>query len=336
MDSPSLETWRARRVPGAALPVVLGTMNFGKRTAEGEARRIVDRAIERGVTLMDTANAYVNGEGERMLGWLLKGKRQQVLLTTKVGLGRVGGSDAGLIQSGGTSEGLSRARILEACEESLRRLGTDVIDVYFLHVPDLATPIEESLSALRSLLDAGKIRSFACSNYASWQLLEINAWCDKEGMARPVFAQQMYNLLVRQLDIEYFAFAAKYGVHTTTYNPLAGGVLTGKHAWGQPAAGSRFDGNAMYQQRYWSERVFHEVEAYRSVAEGAGLSLTELSYAWLRSRPGVDSVIIGPGTVEHLDAALDAQSLVLDAAVCAKLDAIHQEHQGTDARYARI
>src|SRR5690606_21431944 len=119
----------------------------------------------------------------------------------------------------------------------------------FLHVPDLATPIEESLSALRSLLDAGKIRSFACSNYASWQLLEINAWCDKEGMARPVFAQQMYNLLVRQLDIEYFAFAAKYGVHTTTYNPLAGGVLTGKHAWGQPAAGSRFDGNAMYQQR---------------------------------------------------------------------------------------
>lgn len=311
-------------------------MNFGKRTDEREARRIVDRAIERGVSLLDTANVYVNGEGERILGRILEHKRNEVLIATKVGLARLGGTDAGLMQSGGTSEGLSRERIVAACEESLRRLNTDVIDIYFLHAPDGQTPIEESLSALDMLIRAGKIRAFATSNYASWQLLEIVEWCDRQGMARPVFAHQIYNLLVRQLDIEYFGFAAKYGMHTTAYNPLAGGLLTGKHVRGEPPAASRFDANPMYQRRYWSERVFSEVDGYAKLAERAGFTLTELSYAWLRSRPGVDSVIIGPGTVEHLDAALDAGALELDAETRRLADAVYAEHQGTDARYARL
>jgi aryl-alcohol dehydrogenase-like predicted oxidoreductase len=336
MSDLSLDVWRERRASGRAPRLIVGTMNFGKRTDEREARRIVDRAIERGVTLFDTANAYVGGEGERILGRLLEARRREVLIATKVGLGRIGGQAVGLLQSGGKSEGLSRAGILAACDESLRRLNTDVIDIYFLHAPDAETPIEESLSALQTLLQSGKIRAFATSNYASWQLLEIITWCDREGMARPLFSHQIYNLLVRQLDIEYFAFAAKYGMHTTAYNPLAGGVLTGKHARGTPPANSRFDANPMYQKRYWSERVFSEVDAYQRLAERSRIALTELAYAWLRTRPGVDSVIVGPGTVEHLDAALDAQSRILDAETCEAVDTVYREFQGTDARYARV
>ncbi|HEY3495914.1 MAG TPA: aldo/keto reductase [Polyangiaceae bacterium] len=336
MSLPSLDVWRERRSPERPPRLILGTMNFGKRTDEREAGRIVDRAIERGVTLLDTANVYVNGEGERILGRILEHRRREVLVASKVGLARIGGTDSGLMQSGGQSEGLSRERIVAACEESLRRLGTDVIDIYFLHAPDPKTPLEESLSALQTLLQAGKIRAFATSNYASWQLLEIVTWCDQEGMPRPIFAHQIYNLLVRQLDVEYFGFSAKYGMHTTAYNPLAGGMLTGKHRRGEPPAASRFDANPLYQKRYWSERVFAEVEAYAKLAERAGITLIELGYAWLGTRPGVDSVIVGPGTVEHLDAALDAQAQRLDPETCRLADAIYLEHQGTDARYARL
>jgi aryl-alcohol dehydrogenase-like predicted oxidoreductase len=205
-----------------------------------------------------------------------------------------------------------------------------------LHAPDRETPIEESLSALQSLWQAGKIRAFATSNYASWQLLEILSFCDREGLPRPIFAHEIYNLLVRQLDVEYFGFSAKYGVHTTAYNPLAGGLLTGKHRRGDPPVASRFDANPMYQRRYWSERVFSEVDAYAKLADRVGLTLTELSYAWFRARPGIDSLIVGPGTVEHLDAALAARELALDEEACRQADAIHLEHQGTDARYARL
>jgi aryl-alcohol dehydrogenase-like predicted oxidoreductase len=336
MTSTSLAVWREQRSLPAPMPIVIGTMNFGKRTPETEAARIVDRALERGATLFDTANAYVGGEGERILGRLLRGRRNRALIATKVGLERIGGQSSGLLQTGGQSEGLSRTRILAACDESLARLNTDVIDVYFLHVPDSLTAIEESLSAIATLLRAGKIRAFATSNYASWQLLEIASWCDREGIDRPIFAQQIYNLLVRQLDIEYFAFTSKYHLHTTVYNPLAGGLLSGKHRYGAPPSASRFDGNAMYQRRYWSKRAFSEVAAYQAVADAAGLSLVQLSYAWLNTRRGVDSVIVGPATVEHLDAALDARELQLEAPVLAKLDAIYTEHQGTDARYARL
>lgn len=146
-------------------------MNFGKRTPEVEARRIIDRALERGVNHIDTANAYVDGESERIVGRALAGRRDVVYLATKVGLSRIGGETSGLFRIGGRSEGLSRARILAACDESLSRLGTDVADLYYLHVPDRDTAIEESLSAMAELLRIGKIRGWAVSNYASWQVL---------------------------------------------------------------------------------------------------------------------------------------------------------------------
>ncbi len=327
--------WAKPRAASEPVKLVLGAMNFGRRTAEAEAHRIFDRALERGVVHWDTANAYVDGESERIVGRAIRGRRDRVLVATKVGLVRIGGVPAGAMRDGGRAEGLSRERILAACDESLSRLGTDYIDVYYLHAPDAATPIEESLGALATLLQAGKIRSWAFSNYSSWQALEMIVWCDRERVARPIMAQQIYNLLVRQLDVEYFAFAAKYGVHTAIYNPLAGGLLAG-HVPGEPPKGSRFDGNPMYRRRYWNDTMHARVGEYRTLAAELGIGIVELSYSWLASRAGVDSILVGPGSIEHLDAALDGCTRPLGEEASARIDVIHRTQQGTDAVYARL
>lgn len=326
--------WAKPRTASEPVKLVLGAMNFGRRTTETEAHRIFDRAVERDVVHWDTANAYVDGESERILGRALRGRRDRVIVATKVGLVRVGGVPAGAMRDGGHAEGLSRERILAACDESLSRLGTDYVDIYYLHAPDRATPIEESLGALAILLQAGKIRSWAYSNYSSWQGLEMIAWCDRERVARPIMAQQIYNLVVRQLDVEYFAFAQKYGVHTAIYNPLAGGLFA-RDVSGEPPKGSRFDANPMYQRRYWNDTMHARVRDYHALAAELGIGLVELSYAWLASRSGVDSILVGPGTIEHLDAAIDGCGRSLSEEASARIDAIHRAHEGTDAVYAR-
>jgi aryl-alcohol dehydrogenase-like predicted oxidoreductase len=334
---PDIASFAARRGSVAErVPLVLGTMNFGKRTPEDEARRIMDRALERGVTLFDTANAYVSGQGERIVGRALRGRREAALVATKVGLSRVGGEASGLIGAGGRSEGLSYQRIVDACDESLGRLGMDYVDLYYLHVPDRETPIEESLRAIRTLLEVGKIRAWATSNFASWQVLEMFHLCDRDGLPRPILAQQMQNLLVRQLDVEYFAFAAKYGLHTMAFNPLAGGLLAREHLPGAPSPGSRFDNNPMYQRRYFTERLRTQVVEVRRVATRLGMSLASLAYAWLASSVDVDSIVIGPASVAHLEEALHASELRLDAPTMDVLHELYLSYQGTDARYARV
>ena len=301
-------------------------MNFGKRTNEAESLKIVHRAIERGLVLFDTANAYVEGESERIVGRALRDRRSQALIATKVGFGR----------NVGKPEGLSRARILAAIDESLSRLGTDYVDVYYLHVPDYTTPIEESLDAIQKLLAAGKIRSWAVSNYASWQVLEMFHLAERHGMPRPVMSQMLYNVLIRQLDLEYFRFAERSALHTTIYNPLAGGLLAGKFvSTDDPQKGTRFDKNALYQKRYWTAPFFARVEAYRDVAKAEGLSLVEFAYAFVAGHPRVDSILVGPGSVEHLDAAIDACAKVISPEGRRRIDELHVEFQGTNTSYAR-
>jgi aryl-alcohol dehydrogenase-like predicted oxidoreductase len=313
------------RSADAPAALVVGTMNFGKRTPEAEARAIVARALDRGITAFDTANAYVGGESERILGRALAARRPECFVATKVGFGRTAGKP----------EGLSPARVLASIDESLERLGMDWVDVYYLHVPDYGTPIEATLEAMARVLESKKARAWGVSNYASWQILEMLSIADRAGMPRPVIAQQMYNVLIRQLDVEYFKFTARYPIHTTVYNPLAGGLLSGKHAPGPPPAGSRFEGNQLYLRRYWSEPFFAATAELRGIAEGAGMSLVDLAYAWLARRPGVDSILVGPGTVAHLDAAIDARERVLDGPTLAAVDAVHRKLAGTDATYAR-
>ena len=306
--------------------LTLGTMNFGKRTSAADSARIMARALERGVALFDTANVYNDGESERIVGRAVAGRREAVVVATKVGLGRASGK----------AEGLSRAVINGAIEQSLSRLATDYVDVYYLHAPDPATPIEETIDAVAELVEKGRVRHLGVSNFASWQILEIVRLCDERGLPRPRISQVMYNLLIRQVEIEYLRFARKYPIHTTVYNPLAGGLLTDRYQVGDSvASGSRFDKNRMYQKRYWSERMLELVQSYRALAAEAQLGIVELAYAWLAGAPGVDSILVGPGSVEHLDAALDAVEKSVPSEVREKARAIHEAFTGTDASYAR-
>lgn len=306
--------------------LALGCMNFGKRTDRPTSLRIIAAALDAGVTHLDTANMYVDGESERIVGAALRGRRDSVTVASKVGLGRVNGR----------AEGLSAVAVLAACDQSLTRLGLDTIDLYYLHIPDAGTPMEATLEAVGTLLASGKIKAWGVSNFASWQILELMGLADRAGLPRPAVAQQLYNALVRQLDIEYFAFAARHPIRTTVYNPLAGGVLAGAHRLeAQPKPGTRFDRNTLYQRRYWQAPLFAAVESLTAVAAAHGLSLIQLAYAFLFGHPGVDAVLVGPATEAHLAAALQARSGVLSDAARAAIDEVGRALVGTDARYAR-
>ncbi len=302
--------------------VSIGTMNFGGRTSAQEAERIVLQALDAGATLFDTANAYGDGESERILGAALKNRRDRARIATKVGLNK--------------REGLAKTRVLAAADESLTRLGTDYVDLYYLHAPDPKTAFEDTLDALQQLLETGKIRAWGVSNFASWQIMQLNGLCDARKMPRPAVSQVLYNLLVRQLDVEYFAFTRAHPIHTTVYNPLAGGLLARLPVQGAAAPpGSRFARAEHYRRRYWNASLMKLAARYDTLASAHGLSLLSLAYGFVASTPGVQSVLCGPGNVEHLDAALKGCSQELPAAVREALDAIHRDFLGTDATYAR-
>lgn len=306
------------RPEGSPVALVVGTMNFGKRTPEAESKQIVDRALERGLDFFDTANGYNAGESERVLGRALKGK--QARIATKVGIG--GNMSA--------PEGLAPERIAKSIDESLQRLQTDRVELYYFHMPDSSRPVEEAARAMEKAIAAGKARHFGVSNHASWQILEL------QPLLKPRVSQVLYNLLVRQIEVEYFRFARKYGVHTTVYNPLAGGLLAGKlKREDKLQPGSRFDKNAAYQKRYLSDRFFDLADAFARLAAEAGRTPVELAYQWVAARPGVDSILLGPATVEQLDAAIEAVAKPLPREVIAKADELYRAFQGTDAVYAR-
>lgn len=300
-------------------------MNFGKRTDAAESKRIVARALELGVTHIDTANAYTDGSSERIVGEAIKSRRADITLATKVGFARIDGKP----------EGLTRARIFAAVDESLGRLGTDYIDIYYLHVPDHSTPIEESLDAIAELIAKQKIRSWGISNYGAWQVLEMID-SKRAGLPKPAIAQHLYNVLIRELDVEWFSFAKKYELETIVFNPLAGGLLTGKHQRdGSTQKGTRFDKNKLYLGRYFTAAMFDRVEQLTAVAKKHNLSLLELAYAWTAGAPGVDAILIGPGSVAHFDEGVKACDVHLSSEARAEVDRLHRDWAGTDAHYVR-
>jgi len=307
-----MDPWLDPRPDGALPALVVGTMNFGRRTPEPEARRIVDRALERGVDFFDTANVYEDGESERILGRALRGRRARI--ATKMGIGKMS-----------HPEGLAPERVAAAIDESLSRLQVERVDLYYFHKPDHSRPIEPALKAMQKLIDQGKAAHFGVSNFAAWQILEMT-----QAGLKPRVSQVLYNLLVRQLEVEYFRFARKYGVHTTVYNPLGGGLLAGKGK-----AGARFENNPMYQRRYQTDRFFELADAFAGLAAEAGRTPVELAYQWVAARPGVDSILLGPASVEQLDAAIDAVARPLPKEAIDKADELYRAFQGTDAVYAR-
>ena len=275
-----------------------GTMTFGSQIKEQAlATRMVDYCIDAGINFFDTANVYQQGASEEMLGEALQGRRDKVVLASKV---------RGKMGDGADESGLSHAAVLHAVEESLRRLKTDYLDIYYLHQPDYDVPLEETLEAMEKLVKQGKVRYPASSNYGSWQVCRM-LWLAENQSYRPALvSQQMYNLLARGLEQEFVPFAKEFDVSLIAYNPLAGGLLTGKHRSDAIKPGTRFDGNTMYQERYWHKKNFSAVDNLRSIAEKAGRSLVSLSLNWLTHHTATDCVILGASRQEQLEQNVEA------------------------------
>lgn len=274
-----------------------GTMTFGKQVDNATARNMVSRCIDEGINFFDTANAYQAGMAESYLGDALEGRRDKVVLASKV-YGRMGPEP--------DQQGLSRAAICRQIEESLRRLRTDYLDIYYLHQPDYGVPVEETLAAMEELVRSGKVRWVGTSNYASWQVCKILNLANTHGYNPAPVAQQMYNLIARGLEEEFIPFARQSNVSIVAYNPLAGGLLTGKHSQSKIIQGTRFDDNRMYQDRYWHSQNFEAVTALAEIAGKAGRSLVSLAFGWLLQQPEVDCAIIGASRPEQLEENLAA------------------------------
>lgn len=305
----------------------VGTMMFGSRADEAESMAIVDAALAQGLNVFDTADVYNDGESERLLGKALKGRRDRAVVATKVGYGK--GAD-------GKEEGLSRPAILRAIDLSLGRLGMECVDVYYLHRPDSSVPIEETLTALADIREAGKIRHVALSNFSAWQTYEVIQLCDRNGWPRPLMTQMIYNLLVRQIEHEYVSLCRRFDLHLTVYNPLAGGLLTGKYASLDDAGrGGRFVDNDMYRKRYWSERLFHGMLRLRGIADELGMSLTHMATNWVLQTGHADSVLLGPSNREQLLDCLAAGEHPIPEDGMALIQAFIEEFDGTNATYAR-
>ena len=250
--------------------VCMGTMTFGSQTDLEESTRIVDRCLDEGINFFDTANVYNQGQSEEILGHILGPRRKDTVLASKV---------RGAMGDPIEYVGLSCEAVRKGIEGSLRRLNTDYLDIYSLHQPDDQTPIEETLDVMEELRQEGKIRYPATSNYSAWQLCEIHSICDTRGYAKPWISQPMYNLVARGIEQEYLAFTEKAGISNVVYNPLAGGLLTGKQRKdAAPLPGTRFDGNQLYLDRYWHDAYFEAVAELERIGQAAGITLVQLAF----------------------------------------------------------
>lgn len=282
----------------------LGAMMFGGPANEQDSIRIIDRALDAGINFIDTANVYSNGESERVVGRALAGRRDRVIVATK-GRGSMG--------AGPNDQGASRGHLLRAIDESLARLHTDYIDLYYIHSPDYATPIEETLRALDDAVRAGKIRYAACSNFYAWQISEA-IWTSRSNHWTSFSAvQPLYNIANRDAEVELFPFCQQYGVGVVSYSPLARGVLSGKYRVGEaPPEGSRAArGDRRIQQTEYREESFHLAETLKPRAEAHQATLTQFALAWVIANPVLTSAIIGPRTMAHLDDNLGALNVTL-------------------------
>ena len=324
-----------RRFGGTGLQVsrvCLGTMTFGFQIDEATSVRIMDTAADAGVTFFDTANVYPLGGGEERVGrteeivgrWL-KGKRERFVLATKA-VGKMGPSP--------WDQGASRKHLLDAIDASLKRLDTDYVDLYQLHSDDRDTPLDETLEALDVLVRSGRARYIGVSNFLAYRLARALGRADALRLSRFVSVQPRYNLLFRQIERELLPLADEEGLAVIPYNPLAGGLLSGKHRRDAPPPEGRFTvgtAGAMYQARYWHEREFDTIEALKKLAADAGMSLPTIAVAWVLANNTVTSAILGASRPEQLSDTLAAVDLSLDPQLKTKLDELTHEYRFGDA-----
>jgi 1-deoxyxylulose-5-phosphate synthase len=312
----------------------LGTMTFGLQCDEPQSHSIMDKAAEGGIDFLDTADVYPLGGGratvgrtEEIVGGWLKGKRQNYVVATKC-FGQTGPKP--------WDQGMSRKHILDAIDASLKRLGTDYVDLYQLHGVDPGTPIDEALEALDMVVKAGKARYIGVSNWPAFRIARAVGRSEINHYARIDSVQPRYNLLFRTFERDLLPMCEEEGIAVIPYNPLAGGMLTGKHDRGAaPPEGSRFSlGNAgpRYQERYWHDREFDTVDALRSLSNEAGMSMATMAMCWVLSNPAITAPIIGASRPDQLaDILAAAEKGPLPADLKARLDEITHEWRAVDA-----
>jgi aryl-alcohol dehydrogenase-like predicted oxidoreductase len=311
--------------------LALGTMTFGLRCDAGTARQIFDTAIEAGVTLIDTADVYpyagdagTVGVTEELLGSWLPAVRDEVLIATKVG-GQTGPR--------AWDVGNSRKHVVAAVHACLRRLRTDYLDIVQLHGFDDGTPVAETVDALSALVRAGAIRYLGVSNFTAYQMGLFAGTAERTGGVPITVSQPRYSLLDRGIEREILGAAGELGIGVMVYNPLAGGMLTGRHRPGTPDADGRFGFGAAagaYRRRYWTDAAFTAVDAIRDVADRAGVPLPTLAMAWVLANPAVDVAILGASDPAHVRSAVAALDVKLEAGTMAELDAITGDFRAAD------
>ncbi|MEV6010105.1 aldo/keto reductase [Streptomyces sp. NPDC051976] len=300
----------------------LGTMTFGKESSEEVSHAQLDRFVERGGNFVDTADVYSRGTSEEIIGrWLAgrPGARNQLVIATK---GRFP------MGEGPNDAGLTRVHLSRALDASLRRLGVETIDLYQAHAWDPLTPIEETLGFFDDAVRAGKIRYAGVSNFLGWQLQKASLLAEFRGLAPIVTLQPQYNLLIRDIEFELVDVCRNENIGILPWSPLAGGWLTGKYLRDQgPTGATRLGedprrGMEAYGPRNAQERTWQVIDAVRQVAEGRGVSLSQVALAWVADRPAVTSVIIGARTLEQLDDNLAAADLNLSEKETAQLNEV--------------
>src|SRR5574341_934499 len=297
-------------------PLCLGAMNLGGVTDEADSLTILHAALDAGINFVDTADVYNDGQSEVVVGKALEGRRDKVFLATKVHF---------QMGDGPNDEGNSRLHILKACEDSLRRLGTDWIDLYQIHRPSPEIPVDETLGALTDLVRAGKVRYVGCSTHPAWMVMEAVAVSEQRGFARYVSEQPPYNLLDRRIENELVPLALRHGLAIIPWAPLAQGVLAGRYASGQPypedARAARQPGS-IYAQRV-TPRGIATGEKFAALAKEHGKTPGQLALLWCKDQPGITAPIVGPRTLEQLQDLLPVLDMTLTDPERAACDALN-------------
>jgi aryl-alcohol dehydrogenase-like predicted oxidoreductase len=292
----------------------LGCNNFGMRIDKEQTAAVVNRALELGVTLFDTADIYGGTRSEELLGAALGERRNDVVVATKF---------VGPVGQGPLNRGASRAHIMRAVEGSLRRLGTDYIDLYQIHFPDTTTPIEETLRALDDVVRQGKVRYVGCSNFSGWQVVEAQWITRTQHLSPLISAQNEYNLLDRRIERELVPACIEYGLGVLPYFPLASGFLSGKYRRGEkPPEGTRIAAWGARGEEILSERNFAILSGLESFAQARGKTVLDVAFGWLASQPYIPSVIAGATKPEQVEQNVKAAESRLSAEEMSEIDGI--------------
>jgi aryl-alcohol dehydrogenase (NADP+) len=306
--------------------ICLGTMMFGGATSEADAGSIIAHAFDAGINFLDTANIYAKGESERIVGRAIRGRRQQVVLATKA---------SAKTGEGPNERGSSRFHLMNELENSLRRLQSDYIDIWYLHQPDASTPLEESLRTIDDAVRQGKVRYAGCSNYWAWQLVEGLGIADRRGYVPFACVQPLYNICNRDVERELLPACARHGVGVVSYSPLARGVLTGKYqkdvAFPADSRAARNDPRLL--QTELREESLLLAERLRAIADRHGRPLSQFAIAWVLANTLVTSVILGPRTLEQFQDNVQALEVRLTADDEAEIDALVPPGEHTQRGY---